>query len=127
VNGDKEKDRGMVIFAFKIKVFIKGHFCLIIVMDLGLNIILMAIVTKDNMLKEDSMEKEFIYGPLELVSKVNFLKDVKMGKEYGALKLVNNIKDNIFMIKNMDRVDTNGQMDASMKGNLSMTNSNFQQ
>jgi len=48
-----------------------------------------------------------------------------MGKENGHLNRKNLTKGNIFMIRNMDRVNLNGRTAASIKDSFRMINSNF--
>lgn len=71
------------------------------------------------------MVKGYFVGYQEIVTKEIFLKVVKMDKENGVLNQINNTKVNIFMIKNMDRVDLNGQMVVSIKDNSRMISSIF--
>lgn len=93
-------------------------------MDWELKHSLMEIHTEDSTRKEDSMERECIFGVQAMHIKDNFMKDANMAKGFGLPSLEKPIKDTIKTIRNAEVESINGAMAAFSKVNFKMTRSN---
>ena len=93
VNGRKEKNRAMDTCSLKISAYFRELFRIIIDMDLAPRNLSLEILTKVSTKKENSMEKEFISGVQEQVSRETLSKESSKVKENGDLRQANCLWD----------------------------------
>ena len=92
-NGRKEKNRVMDTCLLKISAYFRELFRIIIDMDLAHKSLSLEILTKVSTKKENSMEKEFIFGVQEQVLRETLSKESSKVRENGDLKQVNYLWD----------------------------------
>lgn len=87
----------------------------------------MAISTEGNIVRENSMEKENIFGQTLQYFKEIFVKAWDMDMEHGNQQksILTSMLDPIKMTKKVDMVDTYGQMDVFTKETFQKMLSNF--
>ena len=123
VNGRKEKNRAMDTCSLKISAYFRELFRIIIDMDLAPRNLSLEILTKVSTKKENSMEKEFISGVQEQVSRETLSKESSKVKENGDLRQANYLWDLIWETRNMGSANTNGKMEPYLKANSDKTDS----
>jgi len=94
-------------------------------MDMEFNHSTIKIHIKDNIAREDFMEKGNIFGPLVIYIKGNSMKAVSTAKEYGLLSLEKPMKVAINLIKKVEVVNTDGETVVFSKDNFKVIKSNY--
>ena len=124
-NGSKVRKKAMVTWKYKISVSFKEHLPTIIDLDMEQSISIVVTHTKDSMIEESSMEKEFMFGDQAQALKVTLFKESNKGKENGDPSLDKLSSGSMSRIRKTDLVATSGRMGQCTKDNFRTINSTF--
>lgn len=124
-NGKMVKGKDSDISILKIKVFMKELLSKISRTAMEQNLSLMEIRIKDNIAKEDFMEKGSTSGSQEIAMMDNFMRVASMEEVFGHHLLVKYMKVDTNSTRKQEVENTNGGMDAFLKASFKEIKSTY--